>query len=172
LIGFFKRSSRRAADVAWWRDAEAAAISPAAEAIDRLQREMRDAASPDERERREEFVEGLTRLLEVSSNGGLPRVETQHRVIGTDTCHFVAPAGVAGLSDAAGKLFLTSQRIVFASHGVRAWPWHRVRAITRVGRALIIEVAGVEDPIQIQCNSYGEAMVAAHMGRGLAARKT
>lgn len=147
-------------------------LSPEAGALDRLRRQMQDATSPDELERREEFVEGLQHLLELSTNGAFPRVETQHRVIGTDTCHFVAPASVSGQSEAAGKLFLTSQRIVFASHGVHAWPWHRVRDITRIGRALVIVVAGVEDPVQIQCNSYGEAMVAAHMARGLAGRKT
>lgn len=167
---FFRRNSRSANDVAWWRDAEAAAAAPAADTIDRLQREM-GTGSPDELERREEFVDGLARLLELSSNGGFPRVETQHRVIGHDTCHFVSPASVAGQSEAAGKLFLTSQRIVFASQGVRAWPWHRVREVARLGRDLVLTVAGVEDPVQIQCNSYGDAMVAAHLARGLAGRK-
>lgn len=157
--------------MAWWRDAEAAAAAPATDTIDRLQREMGAAGSPDELERREEFVEGLARLIELSSNGELPRVETQHRVIGHDTCHFVAPASVAGQSEAAGKLFLTSQRIVFASQGVRAWPWHRVREVGRLGRDLVLTVAGIEDPVQIQCNSYGDAMVAAHLARGLAGRK-
>jgi hypothetical protein len=171
LLKFFRRSSASAADLAWWRDAEAAVTSPSAEAIDRLRRGPA-AGSADERERREEFLEGLDRIAALSSNGGLPEIVTQHRVIGADVCHFVAPVSLAGQSDSSGKLFLTSRRIVFAGKGVEAWPWHRVRGVVRVGRDLAISVAGVEEPVHIQCNSYGDAMTACHMAAGLAGRKS
>ena len=42
------------------------------EAIDRLRRDLSAVASADEKERREEFIEGLERVLELSANGGLP----------------------------------------------------------------------------------------------------
>jgi hypothetical protein len=167
----FRRSSPPAADLAWWRDAEEAANSPTAEAIDRLRRELPASASPDERERREEFVEGLDRIAALAANGGFPEIVTQHRVIGGDVCHFVAPVSLAGQSESSGKLFLTSRRIVFAGHGVQAWPWHRVRDIARLGRDLAITVAGVPEPVHIQCNSYGDAMTALRMASGLAGRK-
>ena len=168
---FFKRSSPPAADAAWWRDAEAAATNPSAETIARLRREMSAATSPDERERREEFVEGLDRVLELSTNGGLPSLVTQHRVIGTDLCHFVAPVSLAGQVESSGKLFLTSHRIVFAGHGVQSWPWHRVRNVVRLERDLAIIVAGAADAVHIQCNCYGDALTALHMATDLAGRK-
>lgn len=171
-MGFFRRSSPPAADLAWWRDAEAAAASPSAAAIDRLRQEITAAASADERERREEFIEGLDRLAALSSNGDLPEVVTQHRVIGSDVCHFVAPVSLAGQSESSGKLFLTSRRIVFAGSGVQTWPWHRVREVVRLGRELAISVAGVPDPVHIQCNCYGDAMTAVRMASGLAGRKS
>jgi hypothetical protein len=172
LLKFFRRSSPSAADPAWWRDAEVAVNSPSAEAIGRLRREPATAVSADERERREEFLEGLDRIAALSSNGGLPEIVTQHRVIGTDVCHFVAPVSLAGQSESSGKLFLTSRRIVFAGTGVQAWPWHRVRGVVRLGRDLAISVAGMEDPVHIQCNCYGDAMAACHMASGLAGRKS
>jgi hypothetical protein len=168
---FFKRSSPSAAEVAWWRDAEAAAVTPTPEIVDRLRGGLAAAATPDDRERREEFLDGLDRVLELSSNGGLPSLVTQHRVIGTDVCHFVVPVSLAAQLESSGKLFLTSQRIVFASHGVQSWPWHRVRGAVRLGRDLAITVAGVADPVHIQCNCYGDAMTALHIIANLSTRK-
>jgi hypothetical protein len=170
-MGFFRRSSPSSADRAWWQDAEATAAAPAADRLARLRAGLSGVTSPDERERREEFVEGLERLLELSTNGGLPHLVTQHRVIGADVCHFVAPVSLAGLTESAGKLFLTSQRIVFAGHGVQAWPWHRVRGVIRLGRDLAITVAGA-DPVHIQCNCYADAMTAHYMATELSARKS
>ena len=167
----FRRSSPSAADLAWWRDAEQAAGSPSADVVERLRRDLSAAASPDERERREEFVDGLDRVLALSTNGGLPQVVTQHRLIGSDVCHFVAPVSLAGQSESSGKLFLTSHRIVFAGHGVQSWPWHRVRGVVRLGRDLAISVAGVPEPVHILCNCYGDALTALHMATDLAGRK-
>jgi hypothetical protein len=168
---FFSKKSRSAAEVAWWRDAEAAAAAPAPEIVDRLRAGLAAAAAPDDRERREEFVDGLERVLELSANGGLPALVTQHRVIGTDVCHFVSPASLAAQLESSGKLFLTSERIVFASHGVQSWPWHRVRGAVRLGRDLAVTIAGVAEPVHIQCNCYGDAMAALHIVATLSSRK-
>ncbi|HEY7475041.1 MAG TPA: hypothetical protein VH679_08515 [Vicinamibacterales bacterium] len=171
FMGLFRRSSPSSADRAWWHEAEAASAAPSSGAIARLRQALASVTSLDEKERREEFVEGLERVLELSSNGGLPSLVTQHRVIGTDVCHFVAPVSLAGQMESAGKLFLTSQRIVFAGHGVQAWPWHRVRGVIRLGRDLAITVAGLPEPVHIQCNSYADAMSAHYMSSDLASRK-
>lgn len=108
------------------------------------------------------MIEGLEALLRLSA-GQLPLVETQHRVIGQDLCHAAIPASLTGQTDVPGKLFLTSNRLVFAGGRVLAWPWHRVRSVTRVERAILVGVAGAGEPVQIACNTYGDAMVSVHM---------
>lgn len=168
---FSRRSSRSNAEAEWWRDAEAAAAAPTTDIVSRLRAGLATAVTPDDQERRVEFLEGLDRVLELSSNGGLPALVTQHRVIGADVCHFVAPVSLAAQLESSGKLFLTSQRIVFASHGVQSWPWHRVRGAVRLGRDLAITVAGVAEPVHIQCNCYGDAMAALHLIASLSRRK-
>jgi hypothetical protein len=155
---------------AWWSDAEAAADAPTPDKIARLRAELTGSADgTDDRERREEMIDGLEQLLAVVQSEELPRVQTGHRVIGDDVCHLVAPVTLAD-SPVGGKLFLTSARVVFASGTAKAWPWHRVRAITRSDRDLVVSVAGASEALHVRCNSYADALIAAHMGRRLSAR--
>jgi len=159
----FRRSPTASArDASWWRDAAAAAQTPTAESIGALRGALTGSADPDDVERQEEMIEGLEALLRLSA-GQLPLVETQHRVIGQDLCHAAIPASLTGQTDVPGKLFLTSNRLVFAGGRVLAWPWHRVRSVTRVERAILVGVAGAGEPVQIACNTYGDAMVSVHM---------
>ena len=98
----------------------------------------------------------------------LPVLATQHRVIGAARCHFTAPSSLTGPVDAPGKLFVTSDGLVFAgSARVFTWPWHRVRAIMRSERALVVTLAGAPDPIAILCNTYGDAMTARYLAARL-----
>jgi len=153
---------------AWWDEADAIAGSVTAEAIDALAKKTASAAeAPDDAEREAEMVEGLRDLLTASEAGELPVVATQHRVIGADVCHLVAPASIVDLSGAAGKLFVTSTRIVFAGGAVRSAPWHRVRGVVRVGRDLVVTIAGVGEPLHVRCNTYGDALVARHFAERL-----
>jgi len=108
------------------------------------------------------MLEGLRELLTVASSAALPAIHTRHRVIGTDACHFMAPATRSEGGEEAGKLFLTAQRVIFAAGHVTAAPWHRVRAVVRDGRALALTVAGAGDWV-FRCNTYGDAMVACHL---------
>jgi hypothetical protein len=155
---------------AWWADADAAAQAPTSDGITRL-REGLTATDTDDRERREEMIDGLEQLLAVMQSDQLPRVETGHRVIGSDACHLVAPVTLAD-SPLGGKLFITAARVVFSSGGVKAWPWHRVRAITRIDRDLVVSVTGVGDALHVRCNTYADALVVAHMARRLSSVKT
>jgi len=159
----FQRSSSPSLNEAgWWRDAQAAAESPNADAVRALRQSMVTAAqSPDEAERQEEMIDGLEHLLTLA--GGLPVLETQHRVIGTDVCHLALPCGLGGHTETPGKLFLTSARLIFSGGRVQAWPWHRVRQVVRVERALFVTIAGAPDDVQIHCNSYGDALAAAYL---------
>jgi len=160
----FQRSSPPSLNVAgWWRNAQAAADSPSADAIRALRQSMvTSAQSPDEAERQEEMIDGLEQLLALAG-GALPILETQHRVIGADVCHLAVPCGLAGGVETPGKLFLTSARLIFSGGRVQAWPWHRVRQVVRAERALLFAIAGVPDEIQINCNTYGDALAAVYL---------
>lgn len=115
----FRKPSRTPHTDAWWRTADAVAASPVAPAIERLAaealpRDSADAAHADEAERQQEMIDGLRALRVLADVDTLPVIATQHRVIGGDTCHFVAPVTLAGDAGAGGKLFLTSARVIFA----------------------------------------------------------
>ena len=160
----FKRSpSPSDNEKAWWHEANAAADAVTAEAIAALRTKLSGTGrSADDLERQEEMLEGLEQLL-ASRAEPVPIVHTQHRVIGDDVCHFVAPATLAAEVDAPGKIFVTSRRLIFAGGRVQAWPWHRVRRIVRIERALVVAIAGGPDGVHLTCNTYGDALVAASL---------
>lgn len=168
IFRLFGRTPRAEAAGDWWRQADRLADAPAAERIEALADGLRAEGSLplDEREQRDEMIDGLRQLLTVSSEATLPTVSTQHRVIGADPCHFMTPVSLAGASGAPGKLFLTSRRLIVASSGVTALPWHRIRQVTRAGRDLIAG-ASPEQLVHVQCNSYGDALVVQHLASRL-----
>jgi hypothetical protein len=158
---FSRRSPSSRPNLAWWQQAEAAAAEPTLGAIDALRASMASSATePDEADRQSEFLEGLARLIEVKAAAAFPEVATQHRVIGTDRCHFIAPASRIGPGAVAGKLFLTSGRAIFVGASVTSWPWHRVTAASRADRDLILTIAGNGEPFDLRCNTYAEALEA------------
>ena len=164
----FSKSRPASSTTAWWASAAALASSPDARSIDALERDaVAIADDPDEHERQVEMIDGLRALLDVS-DGALPTVHTQHRVVGEDSCHFLAPASLVHRTDAAGKIFLTSRRIVFVGGAPAAWPWHRVLQVTRVERDVLIQLLGHDDVVGVRCNTYGDALVAAHLAERLA----
>ena len=155
----FKRSSARATrDDGWWHEAERAADSPDPDAIAGLRASMNQDASLDEAEQQEEMMDGLEQLVPLATAAALPAITTQHRVIGSDTCHLALPATLSAEQSVPGKLFLTDRRLVFAGGRAQAWPWHRVRVVTRTDRIVSIVVTGPSDAIQLQCNTYGDAV--------------
>ncbi len=167
----FKKSSSLPSNDSWWRDAEGVAESPAHSAIDDLAaRATPHRDDPDEAERQEEMIDGLRQLELLATAAALPTVVTQHRVIGADRCHFVTPVSLTGDVSTPGKLFLTGERLIFAGARVSAWPWHRVRDIVRSGRHLVVVGNDGADAMQLQCNTYGDALVIGHLARRLKKR--
>src|SRR5687767_5877660 len=80
---------------AWWREANALAESPDAGRIATLRAQIADAVkAPDAAELQEEMIEGLERLLALAQQTVLPVIATQHRVIGNELCHFIAPVSL------------------------------------------------------------------------------
>ncbi len=68
--------------------------------------------------------------------------------------------------DTIGKLFLTSQRVIFAGGASIAWPWHRVRRVSRHERDVLFE-GGDTLALRLRCNSYADALAAAAIGERL-----
>jgi uncharacterized membrane protein len=166
---FGRRAAASTLAASWWKEADALAQSPTPAALAALRSSAATATDPDDVERADEILDGLDRVLALASQPALPSMATQHRVIGSDTCHFAAPASVLGQSESSGKLFVTSSRLVFAGPRVHTWPWHRVRRILREERTLSIVIAGGSEMTTVLCNSYGDAMVIAHMASRLTA---
>jgi hypothetical protein len=152
------RKPQRPSTDAWWAAANAAAGSLTPDRLTDLRASATSTSDPDEAERIEEMLDGLERLLELADDAPLPTLDTQHRVIGEDLCHFSAPASLRQETDVPGRVFVTSRRLLFAGTRVHAWPWHRVTRLVRTERVVTVAVAGAEPPMLV-CNSYGDALV-------------
>jgi hypothetical protein len=172
--GFFKKNAK-AVDPRlslWWRDIDAALLRPTTDAVDDLRRRRASPDAPtdiDEHERQDEMLDALERLCVLATEAALPVLDTQHRVIGTDTCHFMAPVSAPDHGDAVGKLFLTSHRVIFAGGASIAWPWHRVRRSRRTERDVLFE-GGDTLALRLRCNSYGDAAIACVLAERLSRR--
>jgi hypothetical protein len=165
----FGRSRDDRPHQSWWLRADALTSDPSAQGIAALRQSMATVDdSPDEADRQGEFLEGLERLAALRATTTLPDIPTQHRVIASDRCHFIAPVSLVGPAGVAGKLFLTSNRAIFVGTSVVSWPWHRVRAIARHDRDLVLTIVGGADLFALRCNTYGDALEAGFLAEILA----
>ncbi len=123
-----------------------------------------DDVAPDVAEAQHEMLDGLAALVDFA-RADLPVLDTQHRVIGTDTCHFLAPASLVDQVDSGGKVFVTSTRVIFASGTVLSWPWHLIARVRREDRDLLVDLKG-RPAVRLRLNTYEAALViAALVGR-------
>jgi hypothetical protein len=177
LLGrFFKGSSDNGTSrgARAWRDAwEQAVAVPEAAALAQLEAGLRrDPPFADDLEIEEEMLDALRHLVELErdlAGSGLPLVETSHRVVGLDRCHFSAPVSMPDdPGQPTGRLLLTSTRAVFAG-GSRtpALPWHAAREIIRSGRDLLFIRTGADDGHRFRCNSFADAVCGATIARHL-----
>jgi hypothetical protein len=120
-----------------------------------------------------EMLDGLQDLVKLSAairESGLPVIETGHRAIGADICHFTAPASMPDENgQPSGRVLLTDRRLVFVG-GARgpAIPWHAVNRTLLAERDLVL-VRGDGDRLhRFRCNSFSEAFRAAFLARALA----
>jgi hypothetical protein len=99
-------------------------------------------------------------------------IETGHRAIGADICHFTAPASMPDENgQPSGRLLLTDRRLVFVG-GVRgaAIPWHSVIRTILAERDIVLVRSG-EQVYRFRCNSFSEAFRAALLARQLVAAR-
>lgn len=166
LFDLFRRRESAQPDVSeWWRTANALTSAPTAEGIHALKASVvSDEIAPDVAEAQHEMLEGLDALM-AFAHADLPVLTTQHRVIGTDTCHFIAPASLVDQVDSGGKVLVTSTRIIFAAGTVQSWPWHLIARVRREDRDLLVDLKG-RPAVHLRLNTYDAALViAALVGR-------
>ena len=175
LFGWLKGKSQNGDLRAWREDWTRAVASLDAGAVRSLEAALRrQPPLADDVEIEEEMLDGLRQLLDVERElaaARLPVVDTTHRVVGADRCHFSAPVSIPDdPAQPTGRLLLTSARAVFAG-GARtpALPWHGVRDVVQTGRDVIFVTSrgGDADGQRFRCNSYAEALCGAAIARHL-----
>lgn len=116
-----------------------------------------------------ELAAGILDVLDLRSTietTGLPVVDTTHRVVGGDTCHFIAPAFSADRPDESGKVFLTNRRLLFAAGKLTSIGWSTVAAVREAQRDLVI-VAHGGHLVQFRFNSFVDTKRSALIARWL-----
>jgi hypothetical protein len=168
---------RETSAIAEWRKVWAAAIeAPDAARVAELGRALEaiDGKGGD-REIEFEMVAGLADLVALDARlraGDLPVVQTGHRVAGSDVCHFSGPASMPDdPAQPAGRVLWTHRRAIFAggAHST-SLPWHRVGAVVRVDRDVLLMAAGGETAHRFRFNNYADALCASALARHLVRR--
>lgn len=118
------------------------------------------------------MLDGLAALIELTL-AGMPVVETGHRVVGTEACHFSAPALMPDEpSQPGGRLLFTPTRAVFVGGGrPSAIPWHVVGDVQHAARDVLLVRADRERVYRFRTNSYADALCGAHLARRLMPRR-
>ena len=175
LFGWLKRSGNGAnARIETWRtdwNRAAAAVDAQALAPLRAALEAHRPLAPD-LEIEEEMLEGLERHVTLTRElhaSQLPVVDTTHRVVGADRCHYSAPASMPDdPAQPSGRLLLTSSRAVFIG-GARltALAWHAAAQVGCGERDLLLVRSDGQVAHRFRCNSYADALCGAAIARHL-----
>ena len=161
---------------AWREEWNRAVASPDAAAIVSLEAALRrHPPIADDLELEEEMLEALRQLVDLSRDlreARLPFVDTSHRLVGGDVCHFSAAVSVPDdPAQPTGRLLLTSRRAAFAGGGrVPALAWHAIRHVGQDGRDVLLVHIGGEEGVRFRCNSFTDAVCAAAIARFLVQR--
>lgn len=175
LFDWFGRRDGHDKDRRRWREAWAAAVAreDAAQA-DPLKAEL-DALHVKRGEDIEvelEMLDALERirvLRQQTDAGSLPDVETHHRVVAGERCHFTAPASLPDdPAQASGRLLFSSSRSVFVGGGrPRPLPWHAVREVIHADRDVVFVRADGSAGARFRFNTFADAVEAAFLARRL-----
>ena len=160
-------------DARQWREAWTRAVATLdAAAVEVLDAALhRQPAFADDVEIEEEMLDGLRQLVALERElaaARLPLIETSHRVIGADRCHFSVPVSMPDdPAQPTGRLLLTSTRAVFAG-GARtpAFAWHAAGEVAHAGRDLVLALRNGEAQ-RFRCNSFADALCGAAIARHL-----
>ena len=173
LFGWWKREQKGNDALQQWRTAWASAIAGDGTSDDELRGRL-DGLTTGETdvEVELEMLDALQQLREAqaaTANGTLPTVETGHRVVAAEACHFSAPASLA--SDqvpASGRVLFTGSRAVFVGGGrTSASPWHMVQEVVRLERDVLLGRADGSAAAHFRFNTFGDAVVCAFLAKQL-----
>jgi hypothetical protein len=161
----------------WRRDWYLAVEAPSAPDVTRLRSTLDSfGATDDDVEIEREMLEGLGQVVELQSTvaaAGLPAIDTGHRVVGTDVCHFIAPASKPDdPTQPSGRLILTNRRALFVGSSAAALPWHAVGDVAYAHRDIVLVRTGGEITHRYRCNSFGEALRGSFIARELIRLRT
>ena len=170
LFSWLRGNARADDKLTAWRQAWHRAIeTPDHTDITALRRELDDAAPPDgDIEIELEMLEALQQLREVQAaavHGRLPSVDTQHRIVATEPCHFTAPASLPDdAAQTSGRVLMTPTRAIFVGAGrTSTTAWHAVREVVRVDRDVALVRADRSAAVQFRFNTFGDSVVAAFL---------
>ena len=178
VFGWLKGNARKTtSERKRWKDAWTAAIDredggqvePLRAALDSLQQQPADDVEVEL-----EMLDALEQLAAVRGAGTLPRVETQHRVIAGERCHFSAPASLPDdPAQASGRVLFTPSRSIFVG-GARTQPvaWHAVKDAIRAERDVLFVRADGSAAAHFRFNTYGDAVLARYLALRLKGART
>ncbi len=161
---------------AWRHKWHGATAAPDASAVVALTADLEGLELAEEEiEIEREMIDGLAELIKLRdaiAREGLPVVDTGHRVVGTDTCHFSAPTSMPDdPAQPSGRLILTGARAIFAGGGrALTLPWHAISDVVQQERDLVLVRHDRDAFDRFRCNVYADALCAALLARTLSQR--
>ncbi len=179
LFGWFKGNAGKVdKQQAHWREAWTRAMDAEdASQLPALREELQALNSVvDDVELEEEMLDSLQRIAELQAatpSGELPEIETHHRIVGSDRCHFSAPASLpADPSQPSGRVLLTNTRSLFlGGTGGASVAWHAVRDVIRIERDVLLVRGDGSAGAHFRFNSFADAATAAFLARRLKGRR-
>jgi hypothetical protein len=155
--------------VEWRQGWQRALEAPGNGDLAALRRDLDQAVPPDgDVEVELEMLEALEQLRQFqqdAARGTLPVLETQHRLVAAEGCHFTAPASVTDeAAQASGRVLVTPSRVVFVGAGrTQVTAWHAVRDVVRIERDVALVRADRSPAAQFRFNTYTDAVVTAFL---------
>ncbi|CAN5725723.1 hypothetical protein BH18ACI5_BH18ACI5_18130 [soil metagenome] len=180
LIEWFKRrGTKSGGEQARWRQSWTTAVDAEDTSIlAALRNELKSlSAVAEDVEVEEEMLDALQHLSDLRANvgdGPLPAIETHHRVVGSDACHFSAPASLPDdPAQPSGRVLLTNARSLFlgGTQGSTI-PWHSIRDVLRIERDVLLVRADGSPAAHFRFNSFTEAVTAMFIARRLKSEGT
>ena len=126
-----------------------------------IEREMLDA------------LEEATALSSEIARSGLPIMETGHRVVGQERCHFTTSASMPDESgQPTGRLLLTSGRAIFVGGPAAvSSAWHMIGEVRHVDRDLVLVRTTRDRVYRFRCNSFSDALRSALVAKELTRKR-